>query len=219
MGLSYLFYGVKGWETTSKAPSCSQPLSFCEVRRFASVLVFLALLCQRECFPSGLSFSWGLAEWSCSHWVWCRTDQWLWDEIWAFQLFKSRNSFMVFLVSLFCFFSKKIKKIKRFFSHEQRPTFKKRAMLPLGWAWACFCWVDLSEGGLGSSRWYWKDLDHCFSNFKGHKDHLRVLLNPDSGSVALGWDTEVSISKQLSGDGADAGQWTTLCVTRLDDPN
>lgn len=47
VGLSFLFCRMKGWAMTSKAPSRSRTLWFREVARLVSVLMFLALLCQK----------------------------------------------------------------------------------------------------------------------------------------------------------------------------
>ena len=79
--------------------------------------------------------------------------------------------------------------------------------------------MTLSEESLGHSGLNWKDLEQCLSNFKVHKDHLRVLLSPDAGSVAFGVGLQVSIFNELSGDAANDGPWTALLVTRLDHPD
>lgn len=63
--------------------------------------------------------------------------------------------------------------------------------------------MEFPEGSLGSSGFYWMDGDQCFSNFQVHRDHSRV--HPGSGSVALGWGMEVSISSKIPGYEADAG--------------
>ena len=54
--------------------------------------------------------------------------------------------------------------------------------------------MTLFEESLGHSGLNWKDLEQCLSNFKVHKDHLRVLLRPDAGSVALEWGCKSAFS-------------------------
>lgn len=54
--------------------------------------------------------------------------------------------------------------------------------------------MTLSEESLGHSGLNWKDLEQCPSNFKVCKDHLRVLLSPDAGSVALEWGCKSAVS-------------------------
>lgn len=58
---------------------------------------------SERALPSGFSFSCGLAEQRRRPWAWWRADWWLWewDEIWAFELLKSRNPFLIFSVLIF----------------------------------------------------------------------------------------------------------------------
>lgn len=128
---SFLCHRMKGREVLSEAPSCSHTWRLCEVRRLVSAAVFLALLCPKECFSSGFSFSCGLAQVARSPWVWRRTDLWLREEneIRAFELLESRNVCLFFLFLCFVLFSN----FCFFKGFSPMRTFKKRDMLPQGW--------------------------------------------------------------------------------------
>lgn len=62
--------------------------------------------------------------------------------------------------------------------------FKKREMLLLSGHRLASSRGGLSEGGLGDSELYWKELE--LLKFQC-KDLSRVLFNPDSDSIGLGW--------------------------------
>lgn len=52
-------------------------------------------------------------------------------------------------------------------------------------------------------------INQCFANFKVLRNHLKILFNEDSQSVALGWGPEI-LHFSLSDDADATGPWATV---------
>lgn len=174
------------------------------VRRSVFLLVFVHLWLGRA---------------ECSPWVWCRADQRLceYNEIRVFEPLKSRNSFLVFSVSLFCFVF--FKKKKGFSPMNIVPHLRKEQ---------CCHWggPGLASCGRIARREAWGVLVYTGRIELGASEISkggRIIWGPCQIQILIrkiwGWGIGFCISHGLPGDAVDTGPLAALLVTRLIHPN